>query len=244
MKDNFSHNSAQYAQFRPSYPKEVFTFLDTLITSRERVWDCATGNGQVAKELVHLFDHVEATDLSENQLKNAVLDPKIRYSRQEAEQTDFPDAHFDCITVGQAVHWFDFSRFNTEVHRVLRNGGFLVLMGYGNSVTQDPEIQALVTELYEGKLLEYWDPERVYIEEEYRTIPFPYEEIETPKFEARYQWTREQLLGYLGTWSGLRHYREATGIDPLIEFAERLPKFDTVEIVFPTLLRIGKLIVK
>lgn len=31
MKDNFSTNSSQYAQYRPTYPKEVFEYLKTLI---------------------------------------------------------------------------------------------------------------------------------------------------------------------------------------------------------------------
>lgn len=241
MKDNFSHGSADYAKFRPSYPKEVFEFLDAILERRERVWDCATGNGQVAKELVNLFEKVEATDLSENQLKNAVSHPRISYSQQIAEQTTFPEDHFDCVTVGQAIHWFDFEKFNAEVNRVTRNGGLLVLLGYGNSIIEHEEVYRQVKELYEGKLLEYWDPERVYIDEEYRTIPFPFEEIEVPKLEACYTWTKEQLLGYLGTWSGLKHYKNATGTDPLIEFSENLPEFETIEIIFPTLFKIGRI---
>jgi len=242
MKDNFSHNSENYAQFRPSYPKEVFEFLDSILEKRKRVWDCATGNGQVAKELVHHFEQVEATDLSENQLKNAVSHSKIKYSQQIAEQTNFPDNHFDCVTVGQAIHWFNFEKFNVEVTRVLRNEGWIVLLGYGNSVILNEEVYRLVKELYEGKLVGYWDPERIYIDEEYRTIPFPFEEMEVPKFEVRYHWTKEQLLGYLGTWSGLKHYKDQMGMDPLIEFEEKLPAFDTIEIIFPTLLRIGRII--
>jgi len=241
MKDNFSHSSADYAKFRPSYPKDVFEFLDSILGKRERVWDCATGNGQVAKELVNLFEQVEATDLSENQLKNAVSHPRISYSQQVAEQTNFPNDHFDCVTVGQAIHWFDFDKFNAEVKRVVRNDGFLVLLGYGNSIIEHEEVYRQVKQLYEGKLLEYWDPERVYIDEEYKTIPFPFEEIELPKFEARYNWTKDQLLGYLGTWSGLKHYKDATGIDPLIELAEQLPAFETIEIRFPTLFKVGRI---
>lgn len=65
--------------------------------------------------MVNLFDAVDATDLSENQLKNAVSHPKIHYSHQIAEQTNFPDQYFDCITVGQAIHWFDFEKFYLEV---------------------------------------------------------------------------------------------------------------------------------
>lgn len=241
MKDNFSHGSADYAKFRPSYPEGVFEFLDSVLEKRERVWDCATGNGQVAKELVKLFEQVEATDLSKNQLKNAFLHPNINYSEQVAEQTDFPDDHFDCVTVGQAVHWFDFERFNKEVKRVVRNNGFIVLLGYGNAVFPKAEIQELITRLYKNTLSGYWDAERIYIDEEYQTIPFPFEEITVPKFEASYHWTKEQLLGYLGTWSGLKHYKDATGIDPLIELGKQLPGPGKIEINFPTLFKVGRI---
>lgn len=128
MKDNLSHNSSNYAQFRPTYPDEVFTFLKTILTGNKRVWDCATGTGQLAGKLVNLFDEVYATDLSENQLKNAVLNPKIHYSKQIAEQTDFPDQYFDCITVGQAVHWFDFAKFYAEAKRVLKPNDLIIIL--------------------------------------------------------------------------------------------------------------------
>ncbi len=241
MKDNFSHNSSNYAHFRPSYPKEVFTFLETVLSGNERVWDCATGTGQVASELVHLFDHIEATDLSENQLKNAVSHPKINYSQQVAEQTNFPDAYFDCVTVGQAIHWFDFEKFYAEVKRVLKPNGILVVLGYGNIQIENEKVQKQVTKLYSEILGAYWDAERKYIDEAYETIPFPLEEIATPHFQMTYEWTKEQLLGYLGTWSAVRHYREETANNPLVSFEKELPSFDTIEIIFPTLLRAGRI---
>ncbi|MNK12838.1 Ubiquinone/menaquinone biosynthesis C-methyltransferase UbiE [compost metagenome] len=240
MKDNFSHNSPGYAQYRPVYPQEVVTFLQSVLTGKERVWDCATGTGQLASQLIDLFDEVHATDLSENQLKNAVSHPKIQYSKQFAEKTDFPDNHFDCVTVGQAVHWFDFEKFYAEVKRVLKPDGLLVILGYGNIRIDDAEVNRTVTKLYGEILKGYWDPERHFIDEKYQTIPFPFEEIAHPDFVISNTWSREQLLGYLNTWSGVKHYGDKHEINPIDLILPELPDFDPVKVEFPVLMRIGK----
>lgn len=241
MKDNFSHSSAQYAQFRPSYPDEVFAFLEMVSAGKERVWDCATGTGKVAEKLVGLFDRVEATDLSENQLKNAVSHPKIRYSQQIAEQTNFPDRHFDCVTVGQAIHWFDFGKFYAEARRVLKPGGLILVLGYGNIRVENEAVQRAIGKLYEEILEGYWDSERRFLDENYQTIPFPFDEISHPEFRIRDTWSREQLLGYLGTWSAVKHYRDKHQINPIDLILPELPAFTTLEITFPVLMRIGKI---
>ena len=240
MKDNFSHNSGNYAQFRPSYPNEVFTFLDTILTGRECVWDCATGTGQVAGKLVNLFETIEATDLSENQLKSAVSHPKINYSQQVAEETNFPDQQFDCITVGQAIHWFDFEKFYAETNRVLKPNGIVVVLGYGNIQTDNKEVQQVIEKLYSETLDGYWDPERKYVDEDYQTIPFPFEEMNHPEFKIQDTWNREQLLGYLKTWSAVKHYTDKYQINPIDLILPELPVFESVNIRFPVLMRIGR----
>lgn len=240
MKDNFSQNSPLYAQYRPSYPDEVFTFLQTILAERERVWDCATGTGQIAEKLVNLFDEVEATDLSKNQLRNAFSHPKIRYTKQLAEQTDFPSGYFDCITVGQAIHWFDFDKFYAEAKRVLKPTGLLVVLGYGNIELQNAEISRVITKLSSEILENYWDPERHYIDENYETIPFPFEEITHPEFRIHGNWNREQLMGYLNTWSSVMHYKNMHEMNPIDLILPELPAFDSVEITFPVLMRVGK----
>ncbi len=240
MKDNFSHNSGNYAQFRPSYPNEVFTFLDTILTGRECVWDCATGTGQVAGKLVNLFETIEATDLSENQLKSAVSHPKINYSQQVAEETNFPDQQFDCITVGQAIHWFDFEKFYAETNRVLKPNGIVVVLGYGNIQTDNKEVQQVIEKLYSETLDGYWDPERKYVDEDYQTIPFPFEEMNHPEFKIQDTWNLEQLLGYLKTWSAVKHYIDKHQINPIDLILPELPVFESVNIRFPVLMRIGR----
>ncbi len=95
MKDNFSAQSAQYAQFRPAYPQALYDFLLPLVPGRGAAWDCATGNGQVAAALAGYFDEVFATDISAKQLGKAIQKPNIHYAVGAAEHTDFPDAAFD-----------------------------------------------------------------------------------------------------------------------------------------------------
>ena len=131
MKDNFSSQAASYAQYRPGYPKELFDFILAQITGREVAWDCATGNGQTAKELAPYFEKVFATDISAKQLENAVQASNIFYSIQPAEQTNFEENSFDLVTVSQALHWIQFDPFYSEVKWVTRPGGWLAVWMYG-----------------------------------------------------------------------------------------------------------------
>ena len=105
--DRFSTQAADYARYRIDYPTELYDWLLPQVESRERAWDCATGNGQVAVVLADSFVRVDATDLSEKQLAQAAPRANINYQTATAERTSFPDQRFDLITVAQAVHWFE-----------------------------------------------------------------------------------------------------------------------------------------
>lgn len=242
MKDNFSHDSKQYAQFRPHYPKELFDHLLSLIKEKNTAWDCGTGNGQVAGVLADHFREVYATDISQQQIDEAVTRPNIYYSIQPAEKTSFNEKQFDLITVAQAIHWFRFDDFYTEVKRTLKPGGIIAVIGYGPVQTTEP-LQAIIDHFYKNIVGPYWDAERHYIDELYQTIPFPFEEIKMPVFTMSYEWTIEQLTGYLSTWSAVKHYRKQKGHDPLSfiekELQEAWAGLSTHSFEFPVLLRVG-----
>lgn len=245
MKDNFSIQASEYARFRPGYPKGLFNFLFQHSRQFDKAWDCATGNGQIALQLAERFRWVEATDISENQLKNATPHPQVRYSLQAAETPDFADASFDLIVVGQAAHWFDFDRFYPEVRRVLKPDGLLALVGYTLMRIDDAPLEALIDHLYEGVLGKYWDPERLLVDTEYRSIPFPFAEIPFPEMYMEYEWTREQLIGFLNTWSGLQHYVKKHGRSPmdaafLARLAEIWPDGESRTVRFPVFGRVGR----
>ncbi|HEX6226203.1 MAG TPA: class I SAM-dependent methyltransferase, partial [Chryseolinea sp.] len=120
MKDLFSSHSKIYAAFRPTYPKALYEFIFQHVGGKNSAWDCATGNGQVAKYLSYYFDKVYATDISQQQLDQAAREENIFYSKTPAERTGFPDDQFDLITVAQALHWFDRDSFYSEALRVAK----------------------------------------------------------------------------------------------------------------------------
>lgn len=241
MKDYFSTASDNYAKFRPSYPAELFNLLRKLCPIRERAWDCGTGNGQVAGELANSFEQVYATDISINQMSHAIQKENIHYTKQAAEKTNFPDAYFDLVTVGQAVHWFEFNRFYSEVKRVLKKDAVIAIFGYG-LVRSDPATNEVIAHFYNEIIGKYWAAERRYLKEGYITIPFPFDEIEVPKPEMKQQWSFERLIGYLNTWSAVKAYEKEKGKNPVELIKTELQKsFGEVgEVDFPLLMRIGR----
>ena len=221
MKDNFSTQSDSYARYRPAYPATLFGYLTSLVAHRENAWDCGTGSGQIAFELASSFGRVYATDISTSQLEHALPHQRIEYSVQPAENTSFPTGFFDLITVAQAIHWFDFGAFYQEVNRTIRPGGVLAVIGY-NLIRISPAVDAVLDRFYRDVVGPFWDKERRYIDERYQTIPFPYEEIASPVFINEVQWTFEHLIGYIGTWSAVKHYEKLQGKDPVDLVREEL----------------------
>ncbi|WP_309641404.1 class I SAM-dependent methyltransferase [Flavobacterium sp.] len=244
MKDNFSSASEQYALYRPTYPDTFFSYLKTLIPLPKTAWDCGTGNGQVAVKLASFFETVYATDISEAQINQAPKLDNIFYSVQAAEQTTFSDNTFELIMVAQAIHWFDFEKFYDEVNRTAKNNALLVVIGYGR-LEIATEIDALIDTFYKDVIGSYWDVERHYIDALYQTIPFPFEEVAIPNFNNTYEWTFDHLLGYLSTWSAVKHYIRINGVNPVDELAVDLKKVfgnELREVNFPLLLRIGRIL--
>lgn len=242
-KDNFSLHADNYAKYRPTYPLEFFDYLNSILIDKQNAWDCGTGNGQVAYELAKTFDYVFATDISQSQIDNALQADNISYSVQPAENTTFNNKQFDLIVVAQAIHWFNFDRFYAEVRRTSKKNTLLCVIGYGRIIISEP-IDRLISDFYYNVIGTYWDKERKYIDDNYETIPFPFDEIKTPKFEMRHTWTLEHLMGYLNTWSAVKHFIKQNGFNPIDKLqTEIIPLWDCeeLEVAFPLLLRIGKI---
>lgn len=242
MKDNFSDGASLYARYRPRYPDAVFDYIFSLPDAKDCAWDCGTGNGQIAIRLSEQFKTVHATDISQAQLDHAFRAANIRYSCQPAERTSFAEGYFDLVTIGQAIHWFDFDQFYMEVNRVLKPKGLIVVIGYG-LVQVNETIDQLVTDFYTRTVGPYWDKERRYVDENYQTIPFPFNELSVPSFSHTDQWNATHMLGYLRTWSAVKHFIKDRGFDPADHLAEALQSAwgpELRKVHFPILLRAGR----
>jgi ubiquinone/menaquinone biosynthesis C-methylase UbiE len=214
FKDLFSAQAAQYAQFRPHYPQELFAWVASLPPQRRLAVDIGTGNGQAAVALAPHFGRVIGVDPSAQQIASAAAASGVEYRVGRAEATGVEPASANLITVAQAFHWFDRPAFFREVRRICVPDGRLALWCYGLT-TITPEIDAVVSEYYEDMLGPFWEPERRLVENGYRTIEVPFEEIPAPSRMLELGWTLEQLVGYLGTWSPRKPYQAAHGVDAL-----------------------------
>ena len=242
FKDHFSKQSADYAKFRPRYPRELFEYLGTIAPARQLVWDCATGNGQAAVELASIFDRVIATDASETQIANAESHEGVEYRVAPAEESGLETAKFDIVMVAQALHWLNHDRFYHEVRRVLKESGVFAASAY-NHLRTDKPTKEIIKRYYYELVGPYWPPERKLIEK-FSDIPFPFPERQTPKFEISAEWNLEHLKGYLWSWSSTQRFVAATNRNPLDQIGSELEKawgdpHQTKQIVWPLVLRVG-----
>lgn len=240
--DRFSGHAADYARYRIDYPADLYDFILTYVPGRQAAWDCATGNGQVAAALAAHFKQVTATDLSENQLVNAVKQPNITYQVATAEAAPFADQHFDLVTVGQALHWFNVPEFHAHVRRVLKPKGIIAEWGYGLNQINEP-IDALVRFIYSEVVGPFWDPMRLHVENEYRNLPFDFAEVKQAHFTARREWPVDWFMNYLRTWSAVQAFRKQHGYDPIDQFEDQFRVLwgpGLREVRFPIFLRLGQ----
>ena len=221
FQDHFSAQADAYARYRPGYPAALFAWLASAAPDRTRAWDCATGSGQAAVALAEHFDEVVATDASAEQLRHAFAHPRVRYAVAPAEAPGLEDASVSLVTVAQALHWFDRRAFFREADRVLRPGGVLAAWMY-RLFTVSAEVDRAVWRLYTDVVGPYWPGDRKLIDREYAGITLPFAPLAPPRFDMEKRWTMDEVLGYLGTWSAVRRYREDRGEDPVAAWTSEL----------------------
>jgi SAM-dependent methyltransferase len=174
--------------------------------------------------LARHFPEVIATDSSEAQLRHAAPAAGVTYAATAAESAALRAGSVDLVTVAQALHWFDLSRFYTEVDRVLSEGGVIAVWTYG-LLSIGPEMDHLVGHLYRDILGSYWPAERALVDSGYAGIAFPFEELHVPRFEMEAWWTLAQLGAYLDTWSAVTQYRRAHVESPIASFLASMAPF-------------------
>jgi ubiquinone/menaquinone biosynthesis C-methylase UbiE len=247
FKDYFSKQANDYARYRPSYPHALFEFLADVAYAHEAAWDCATGNGQVALGLTPHFHRIYATDASETQIGQAFQHESIEYQVAPAEQTTLPARSIDLVTVGQALHWFKMEQFYEEVYRIGKPTSAIAVWCYG--LIEIPTAAEPVREhlqAFHTLTRPFWPPEITWIEQQYRTIPFPFQELSVPDLTMTAAWTVKELIGYLSTYSATHRLIEQHGIEPIAALFEQLTQsWGTTEVVhpiqWPLYMRVGRL---
>ena len=170
--------------------------------------------------------------------------PAIEYRLASAESSGLPDGVVDLSIAAQAAHWFDVGRYYGEVRRVSKPDGIVALITYGMTRIDDV-IDRIVQRFYSETAGPYWSPERRHVEAGYRSLPFPFAEIEMPSLVMETEWGLEELAGYVETWSATRALLRAEGPEKVAAFREELrdawsagPDIRTVR--WPVASRVGR----
>jgi hypothetical protein len=244
FEDNFSRQSNIYARHRPHYPAELFAWLASLTPAHDLAWDCGTGNGQAAIALAEQYDAVVATDASAEQISNAFQHPRISYRVSLAQESGLNARSVDLITAATAAHWFDLDAFYEEVRRVAKQDCIIALWTiYLNTISN--EVDPIVKRFNDDILGDYWSDRIQLPRNLYRTIPFPFDEIDTPAFFATAEWRLNDLTGFLESWSAVQKYRQVHGEDPIDLIRDELSTAwgdpaQPREVKWPLYMRIGR----
>jgi SAM-dependent methyltransferase len=265
--DHFSALAARYAQYRPHYPPALVDALAGASPAHGAAWDIGCGNGQLSVALAARFDRVIATDPARAQLDHAERHPRVdptgdsaprpaggavgvptprlpsvEYRCEPAEASSLPDAGVDLAVAAQAAHWFDWPRFVPEVGRVVRPGGLIALVTYFNAEL-DGEAGALLAAFYTD-IAAHWPGGRTHVNNRYRDLTFPWPAIEAPAIDLTARWTRDELFGYVTTWSATARLVSAGGGARLErlgrELTDRWPGNEPREIRWPLTIKLTR----
>jgi 2-polyprenyl-3-methyl-5-hydroxy-6-metoxy-1,4-benzoquinol methylase len=105
-------------------------FLLEHIRAGERVLDVGCGEGAFTAELARAGAHAVGIDVAEEPLRRArALHPELDLRLVDAGGAwDLPDASFDAVWAGETIeHVLDTAAWLSEIRRVLRSGGRLLL---------------------------------------------------------------------------------------------------------------------
>jgi ubiquinone/menaquinone biosynthesis C-methylase UbiE len=245
-KDLFSQQSDLYARYRPTYPKELYEFILSFVKEKNTAWDCATGNGQAAVVLADHFKKVIATDISVSQIDKAIKKENVEYSVCPAESTPFADNTFDLVSVAQAYHWIKWDEFRKEAARVCKPEAAIAIWTYNRNKLGDKKIDDAVYSFYENITKPYWDYERKYVDELYETVEFDYELLHVKQFETILNWQREDMIGYISSWSAIQKFIKVNGHSPIPVIEDEInklwPKGEVKKVVFPIYLKLGRIL--
>lgn len=187
------------------------------------------------------FDKVIATDASAEQIASAATHSKIEYRVAPAESSGLENNSADLITVAQALHWFDIERFFYEATRTLKSGGVLAVWCYEHCQVASA-CDEIIMKIFDA-VEDYWPPERDLVLNHYAGIELPMAKIDAEQFSMTANWTAEQMLGYVRTWSASQRHIKDKGTDPTKEYGGELAAVwgeDARQVNWPLTHRVGR----
>jgi MOSC domain-containing protein YiiM/ubiquinone/menaquinone biosynthesis C-methylase UbiE len=142
----FAAAADAYERARPDYPAAaVATIVEQLdLRPGRTLLELGAGTGKLTRQLVPSGARILALEpVAEMRAKLAETTPSAERIDGAAESIPLPAASVDAVVAAQAFHWFDAIRALSEIHRVLRPGGRL-LLAWNKRDESVPWVKAMV----------------------------------------------------------------------------------------------------
>jgi SAM-dependent methyltransferase len=152
----FSNRAENYAKYRPGYPAELLGILNSAcgLTESSTIADVGSGTGILSEVFLRNGNKVFGVEPNEPMREFAERDlskfPGFVSIDATAEATTLESGSIDFITAGQAFHWFDQEKAKREFKRILKPGGWVILLWNERRIDSTPFLRD-----YENLLLRY-----------------------------------------------------------------------------------------
>jgi SAM-dependent methyltransferase len=152
----FSDRVEDYVRYRPGYPPQVLDLLrgECGLQPAHVIADVASGTGAFTRLLLENGNRVFAVEPNRamREAGNNLLRSfdNLTSVAGTAEETTLSSGSVDFVTAAQAAHWFDRKRARAEFARVLKLGGWCVLIWNERRTAATPFLRD-----YEQLLLTY-----------------------------------------------------------------------------------------
>jgi SAM-dependent methyltransferase len=152
----FSDRVEHYVRSRPGYPDEVVDYLAASYgwSPAATIADVGSGTGISAELFLRRGNLVLGVEPNQEmrQAAERLLSgyPNFASIAGTAEATTLADHSVDFLVAGQAFHWFDRGRARREFARILKQGGWCVLLWNTRKIDSTPFMRG-----YEGIVREF-----------------------------------------------------------------------------------------
>ncbi len=133
-KKRFSKHAEYYSRYRPRYPDSLLRYLERELSFSQDsvVADVGSGTGILSELLLKNGNRVFGVEPNEDMRRTAEANlRKYRNFRSisgSAESTTLENGAVDFITAAQSFHWFNPEKARAEFRRILRDGGWVVII--------------------------------------------------------------------------------------------------------------------
>jgi len=133
-KQRFSNRAADYARYRPGYPREVLDLLHTWckLNPEHTIADIGMGTGLLSKLFLEHGNRVIGVEPNEEMRAAGeeflMTYPGFTSVAGSAEATNLPPQSVDFVAAAQAFHWFDPTPTCREFQRILKPEGRVIVL--------------------------------------------------------------------------------------------------------------------